>query len=1170
MNEFLTLNFPENELVLLPGTPNDDELLGGLQNEGLLGYDGSDRAVGYGEDDWLFGNTGSDSLYGNIGADVLYGGKDSDYLFGGRDNDILFGNIGNDLLSGELGTDTLIGGEGDDRFLLGSGETNRANADLILDYSGGEDWLELTDGLTFADVEIVSGTGENDTIVRDRATGESIAVLRGFDHSGGTEFGNDEMTLIRLHQIAPQMPQEPVDPPIEPPVEPPAEPVTDAPEDVDGETSVVEIDRDIPQFETEEREVSVDPGNTPEDAYRLEVSSTTLVYSDRVSSSDTEDYYFFSVGAENSLSLDLDIFTGNAQLELLDSNQTVIGSSQDTGSSSNAISAPLDAGTYYIRVQQSDVVTTDYSLNLSVAPRLSGITTTGSQDEFQLFTEESTPLINLTPSDSSDTEAFRTDPRFSDIDGSGYATVILDTGIDLDHPFFGDRIVYSYDFADGDADASDRNGHGSNVSSIVASEDSSYPGIAPGADIIHLKVFPDGSSGARAADIEQALQWVAENADTYNIVSVNMSLGSGNFDEAVSLNNPGYSDEIAALVEDEIMVVAAAGNSFYQYGPGVAYPAADPNVLAVGAVWDGNNGPAFWGDGAIDWSTDADRITSFSQRHPELTDIFAPGAYITGAGPDGSTLTQAGTSQASPHIAGVAVLAQQLAERELGRRLTLDEFRNLLQSTGVTINDGDDEFDNVANTGADYSRVDVLALAEGIVALDSEEPPTPEPDPSDLVRYEFTYFYDGFTTDNDYYTGYVYGAPEELSVGTRYEIYPPINNEAGFNGYYEITDVSVANDGSAEAGEVYVTQYFDVDSSGQSYTPYYFANGGASGFNGIGSEYDFVEVNGTFDGFGRDFAEVDIEEPAVVEPPDDGDDMEPPVVNPPDDGDDMEPPVVEPPDDGGDVDTTEGFFVSNLANSSISRFDATTGDFIEIFVPDGSGGLVASYDLTVGPDGHLYIASFSTDEVLRYNGATGDFIDIFASEGALDGPRDLTFGPDGNLYVNSSETDKVLRYDGQTGDFIDVFASEGGLDSPEAVTFGPDGNLYVSDGFFGKILRYDGQTGDFIDVFASDDGFYSPDGFTFGPDGNLYVTELFNRVLRFDGQTGDFIDVFVPDGSGGLDFARDVTFGPDGNLYVSSSNTDEILRYDGVTGEFIDLFAYNDSLDHPVGLIFVD
>ena len=33
-----------------------------------------------------------------------------------------------------------------------------------------------------------------------------------------------------------------------------------------------------------------------------------------------------------------------------------------------------------------------------------------------------------------------------------------------------DRIVYQYDFAHGDDDASDYHGHGSNVSSIIASE----------------------------------------------------------------------------------------------------------------------------------------------------------------------------------------------------------------------------------------------------------------------------------------------------------------------------------------------------------------------------------------------------------------------------------------------------------------------------------------------------------------------------------------------------------------------------------------------------------------------------------------------------------------------------------------------------------------------------
>ena len=54
---------------------------------------------------------------------------------------------------------------------------------------------------------------------------------------------------------------------------------------------------------------------------------------------------------------------------------------------------------------------------------------------------------------------FRADARFAGIDGSGFAVAILDTGIDLDDPYFGpdadndgvsDRIVYHYDFAKSD------------------------------------------------------------------------------------------------------------------------------------------------------------------------------------------------------------------------------------------------------------------------------------------------------------------------------------------------------------------------------------------------------------------------------------------------------------------------------------------------------------------------------------------------------------------------------------------------------------------------------------------------------------------------------------------------------------------------------------------------
>ncbi|HJN67054.1 MAG TPA: S8 family serine peptidase, partial [Pirellulales bacterium] len=323
---------------------------------------------------------------------------------------------------------------------------------------------------------------------------------------------------------------------------------------------------------------------------------------------------------------------------------------------------------------------------------------------------------------------FRTDPLFVGFDGTGFATVIIDSGADLNHPFFGtdadsngvsDRIVYQYDFGNDDTDANDVNGHGTNVAGIAASSDSTYTGTAPGADIIVLKVFADSGSGS-FFDVEDALQWVVTNATTYNIASINMSLGDGGtYDSPFSAEM--LSDELASLVAMDVMVISAAGNEFTTAGTeGISYPAADISSLAVSAVWDTDNGgPWNWSGGTTDYTTAADRVTSFSSRSSTWTDIFAPGAYITNAGLSGGVSSMGGTSQAAPQVAGIATVAQQLATATLGRRLTQAEFRSLMQSTGVTINDGDDEDDNVTNTGADYSRVDMWALMRGILATAS-------------------------------------------------------------------------------------------------------------------------------------------------------------------------------------------------------------------------------------------------------------------------------------------------------------------------------------------------------------------------------------------------------------------------------------------------------------------
>ena len=432
----------------------------------------------------------------------------------------------------------------------------------------------------------------------------------------------------------------------------------------------------------------------------------------------------------------------------LDQNQNGSFDSGETSTTTDAEGnyrfSNLAPGTYYVaqRVPEGWEQTYPASSNPNdaeiVAQILPNLTTTNSDVEIETYGEiaiaEDGELTTLTQQSGSliNLDAFQNDARFAGIDGSGYTTVIIDTGIDLDHPFFGpdrdndgvaDRIVYHYDFADNDADASDVNGHGSNVSSIVASSDGNRPGMAPGADIIHLKVFKDSGSG-NFGYIEQALQWVVDNAATYNIASVNMSLGdTGNYNNAGS--RYGIGDEISALANLDIAVVSAAGNDFYQFNSvqGVSYPAADPNSIAVGAVFDSNGGRVSYGGGAKAFSRVADALTPFSQRHETLTPIFAPGAPITGANRNGGTSTQHGTSQAAPHIAGISVLAQQLAEQELGRRLSVTELTNLFNETGVNINDGDDEDDNVTNTGEDFKRVDVLALGEAILNMAAPEPP---------------------------------------------------------------------------------------------------------------------------------------------------------------------------------------------------------------------------------------------------------------------------------------------------------------------------------------------------------------------------------------------------------------------------------------------------------------
>jgi Subtilase family/RTX calcium-binding nonapeptide repeat (4 copies) len=321
---------------------------------------------------------------------------------------------------------------------------------------------------------------------------------------------------------------------------------------------------------------------------------------------------------------------------------------------------------------------------------------------------------------------------YNQIDGSGTSIVIIDSGADLDHIAFGadlnadgraDRIVFSYDFSGtNDADASDFSGHGTHVAAIAAGSFNAL-GTARGANIIVLKVFPDGNGGAADADINEALQWVAANASTFNIVSVNLSPGNGSNNSTVT--NSVFSSAMNSVKAQGVAVVAAAGNSYGSFQTlGVSIPASDSAAWAVGAVYDASVGSVAYGGGATDFTTGADRIASFSQRSPTLTDFFAPGAFVYSAGLNNTFQERAGTSMAALFVAGLVSLAQDLALEMTGAKLSVDALYKIIRDSAVVIYDGNNgtiasdvvEDDNVVNTEATYKRINVPATMDAIVA----------------------------------------------------------------------------------------------------------------------------------------------------------------------------------------------------------------------------------------------------------------------------------------------------------------------------------------------------------------------------------------------------------------------------------------------------------------------
>jgi type VII secretion-associated serine protease mycosin len=223
--------------------------------------------------------------------------------------------------------------------------------------------------------------------------------------------------------------------------------------------------------------------------------------------------------------------------------------------------------------------------------------------------------------------------------GAGVTIAIIDTGIDSTHQDLQGAVIGGTDVSgigspNGQTPIGQDSKHGTLVASLAAgrghSRNSGVIGAAPEANILSISMAFEGATRSGDEQIARAVRWAVDNGA--DIISLSLTRNTREWPTS-------WDDAFSYAESRNVVVIAAAGNR----GSGteaVGAPATMPGVLTVGGVTR---------SGAASTRASSQGIT---------IGVMAASENLVGAVPGDRYEVWAGTSGATPIVAGIAALVR--------------------------------------------------------------------------------------------------------------------------------------------------------------------------------------------------------------------------------------------------------------------------------------------------------------------------------------------------------------------------------------------------------------------------------------------------------------------------------------------------------------------------------